>query len=49
MRFELGCPRGPLRLRTVKGRMSDRIIARLAELIEPEIERLCREWRNIHG
>ncbi|MGN6807213.1 MAG: DUF4160 domain-containing protein [Trinickia sp.] len=47
--FELSCPRGPLRLRTVKGRMSDRTIARLAELIEPEIERLCREWRNIHG
>ncbi|PMS27102.1 DUF4160 domain-containing protein [Trinickia soli] len=47
--FELNCPRGPLRLRTVKGRMSDRTIARLAELIAPEIERLCREWRNIHG
>ena len=25
------------------------IIVRLAELIEPEIERLCGEWRDIHG
>lgn len=47
--FELNCPRGPLRLRTVKGRMSDCTIARLAEWIEAEIERLCRAWRKIHG
>jgi Domain of unknown function (DUF4160) len=47
--FVLNCPRGPLRLREVKGRISDQQIRRLAERIEPVIERLCGEWRNIHG
>ncbi|WP_413185398.1 DUF4160 domain-containing protein [Paraburkholderia sacchari] len=47
--FTLNCPNGPLNVREIRGRISDRQVTRLADAIELEIARLCNEWRKIHG
>ncbi|MFL9937490.1 DUF4160 domain-containing protein [Paraburkholderia sp. RL18-103-BIB-C] len=47
--FNLNCPNGPLDVRNIAGKVSDRTIYRIASLIEPEIVAFCAAWRKHHG
>jgi hypothetical protein len=46
--FNLNCPKGPLDVRNIAGKVSDRTIYRIARLIEPEIAAFAA-WRKHHG
>ena len=47
--FNLNCPKGPLEVRTITGKVSDASIRRIARLVEPEIAAFCAAWRKHHG
>ena len=47
--FNLNCPKGPLEVRTIAGKVSDASIRRIARLVEPEIAAFCAAWRKHHG
>jgi Domain of unknown function (DUF4160) len=47
--FNLNCPRGPVEVRTIAGKVPATTIRRIARLIEPEIAVLCAAWRKHHG
>lgn len=46
--FRLDCPNGPPALREVYG-MSLKQVNRIAEALVVSLDKLCADWRNIHG
>ena len=48
IKVKLNCPNGPLDPYEARG-VNRGTLRKLLESLEVELDRLCSEWRNIHG